>query len=142
MAPAQASNAPEAAVGLVRIESDRSVEDTAKRLEGVLQARGLTVFAKIDHEMGARSVGLDLRPTQIVIFGNPRVGTPLMQCAQSVAIDLPQKALIWEDAGGQVWIGYNAPSYLKTRHSLSGCEEVLGKVETALDTIAREAAAN
>lgn len=139
LSPAQATEATD---GLVRVESNGSVEETARRLEALLGDRGLQVFARVDHTEGARGVGLDLRPTQLLIFGNPKVGTPLMQCNQSAAIDLPQKALVWEDAAGQVWIGYNDPDYLKTRHNLVGCEAPLERVKQALRAITAEAAQN
>ncbi|WP_165856862.1 DUF302 domain-containing protein [Marinobacter sp. JSM 1782161] len=124
-----------AADGLITVQSPHSVETTADNLEAVLDAKGMTVFTRIDHALGAREAGLDLRPTEVVIFGNPKVGTPLMQCTQSVAIDLPQKALIWQDAEGQVWVGYNDPQYLKERHDIEGCDEVVGKIEKALGAL-------
>ena len=99
----------------------------------------MTVMARVNHQQGAEKAGLELRPTEVVIFGNPKVGTPLMQCAQSVAIDLPQKALIWEDANGEVWLGYNDPQYLKGRHDIEGCDEVLDKVSGALGNFAKAA---
>ena len=126
--------------GLVKVESNHSVEDTVQRLEALLNEKGLTIFAKIDHAAGASSVGQELRPTQLVIFGNPKVGTPLMQCSQSTAIDLPQKALIWMDETGKVWIGYNDPEYLDLRHDLSGCEAPLEKVKQALSSLTQAAA--
>ena len=98
----------------------------------LLKQKGMTVFARVDHSAGAAKVGKALRDTQLVLFGNPKVGTPLMQCAQSVAIDLPQKALIWKDEAGQVWLSYNDPAYLATRHQIQGCDEVLEKVSGAL----------
>ncbi len=128
------------AAGLVRVESTYSVAETVSRFESVLEERGLTLFTTVDHAMGAESVDLELRPTQLILFGNPRVGTPLMQCRQSVAIDLPQKALVWEDAEGSVWIGYNDPTYLDTRHDLAGCEETLDMVTRALNSLAEAAA--
>ena len=128
-------------LGIVAVQSAYSVEETADRLAALIEQRGLTLFARVDHEAGARSVNLDLRPTQLVIFGNPQVGTPLMQCSQSVAIDLPQKALIWEDQAGQVWLGYNNPSYLMDRHNLTGCEPVIGQIEGALRGLASNATA-
>ncbi|WP_228160700.1 DUF302 domain-containing protein [Marinobacter bohaiensis] len=124
-----------AADGLITVQSPHSVETTADNLEDALDAKGMTVFTRIDHALGAREAGLDLRPTEVVIFGNPNVGTPLMQCTQSVAIDLPQKALIWQDAEGQVWVGYNDPQYLKERHDIEGCDEVIGKIEKALGAL-------
>ncbi len=122
--------------GMVAIKSAHSVADTADKLEGILKNKGMKVFARIDHAAGAASVGNDLRPTQLVIFGNPKVGSPLMLCAQSIAIDLPQKALIWEDESGQVWLGYNDPAYLQERHSVQVCDPVLAKVSKALGAFA------
>lgn len=125
--------------GLVNVKSAHSVKDTADRLEKALTNKGMTVFIRIDHAAGAKKVGLTLPPTELVIFGNPKVGTPLMQCSRSVAIDLPQKALIWEDDQGQVWLTYNDPAYLATRHAISGCEAVLEKVGGALQNFAAAA---
>jgi uncharacterized protein (DUF302 family) len=101
----------------------------------------MTVFARIDHAAGAAKAGKSLPPTELVIFGNPKVGTPLMLCSRSIAIDLPQKALIWEDASGAVWISYNDPQFLKLRHNTQGCDPVLGKIATALANFANKAAA-
>ncbi|WP_148862138.1 DUF302 domain-containing protein [Marinobacter fonticola] len=128
-----------AAEGLVTVKSSHSVNDTADKLKDVLNAKGMTVFKRINHTDGAKGVGLDLRPTELIVFGNPKVGTPLMQCAQSVAIDLPQKALVWEDADGQVWLGYNDPQYLKKRHNIEGCDEEMEKIEAALRSLAKAA---
>ncbi|MBZ2169488.1 DUF302 domain-containing protein [Marinobacter sp. F4216] len=130
------SGLAQAADGLIAVKSNHSVSDTTERLVAALQDKGMMVMNRIDHAAGAGSVGAELRPTEVVIFGNPKVGTPLMQCAQSVAVDLPQKALIWEDNEGQVWLGYNDPAYLKARHGIEGCDEVLAKVEAALDNFA------
>ncbi|MEM8604355.1 MAG: DUF302 domain-containing protein [Cyanobacteria bacterium P01_H01_bin.121] len=99
----------------------------------------MTQFARIDHAAGAESVDLELRPTQLIIFGNPKVGTPLMQCNQQTAIDLPQKALIWEDEAGQVWMSYNDPQYLGQRHTLDACAEVLGRIEMVLANLVNAA---
>ena len=125
--------------GLINIKSAHGVQMTADRLESVLKEKGMTVFIRIDHSRGAKKVGKDLRPTELVIFGNPEAGTPLMQCAQRVAIDLPQKALIWEDADDQVWLSYNSPIYLKERHEITGCDKVLANIEKALGNFARKA---
>ena len=125
--------------GLVNVKSTHSVKDTADRLEKALATKGMTVFIRIDHAAGAKKVGLALPPTELVIFGNPKVGTPLMQCSRSVAIDLPQKALIWEDDQGQVWLTYNDPAYLATRHAITGCKAVLEKVGGALKNFAAAA---
>ncbi len=128
-----------AANGVVDVKSNHSVADTADKLVAALEAKGMTVFARVDHAAGAATIDADLRPTELVLFGNPKVGTPLMQCSQSVGIDLPQKALIWEDSEGQVWLSYNDPTYLVTRHDLGDCEEVLGKVSKALANFAAAA---
>jgi uncharacterized protein (DUF302 family) len=107
--------------GLVAIKSPHSPKDTMDRLEALLKQKGLTIFARIDHAVGAARVGQTLRPTEVLIFGNPQGGTPFMQCAQTVGIDLPLKALVWQDASGQVWLGYNDPSFLAQRHGASPC---------------------
>lgn len=112
---------------------------TSERLVKALQAKGMTVFARIDHAAGAQSVGQTLRATEVVVFGNPKVGTLLMQCSQSTAIDLPQKALIWEDQDGQVWLSYNHPQYLAKRHHIENCGEILVKIEQALSNFAQAA---
>jgi uncharacterized protein (DUF302 family) len=125
--------------GMISIKSSHDVKITADRLENNLKAKGMTVFIRINHAEGARKVGKKLRPTELIIFGNPKVGTPLMQCGQSVAIDLPQKALIWEDEAGQVWLSYNDPEYLAKRHGIKGCVDVIKKIETALGNFAKAA---
>ena len=104
--------------GLVCVQSRHSVKATIDRLEAALNASGVTVFARIDHAAGAASVGMELRPTEVLIFGNPRAGTPLMQAGQSIGLDLPLKMLAWEDAGGSVWLTYNDPTWLAARHGL------------------------
>jgi uncharacterized protein (DUF302 family) len=104
--------------GLTVLPSAFGVTETMDRLEAAVEAKGLTVFARVDHAGGAKAVGLDLRPTELLIFGNARGGTPLMQAAQSIGIDLPLKALVWEDEAGKVWLGYNAPAWLARRHGL------------------------
>jgi len=125
--------------GLISVKSSHDVKATADRLENILNQKGMTVFIRINHSAGARKVGKKLRPTELVVFGNPKVGTPLMQCSQSVAIDLPQKALIWQDDKGQAWLTYNDPNYLAQRHGLSECTEVIKKVEKALSNFAKAA---
>lgn len=130
-----------AAEGMIDVKSAHSVAATADRLESILNAKGMTVFARIDHAAGARKAGKTMAPTELVVFGNPKVGTPLMLCSRSIAIDLPQKALIWEDDSGAVWISYNDPQYLKLRHNTQGCDPVLQKVATALGNFAGKAAA-
>ncbi len=125
-----------AAEGLFSLPSKHSVKITADRLASLLESKGMTVFARIDHAEGARKADIELRPTTLVIFGNPKVGSPLMQCSQTTAIDLPQKALIWQDEKGSVWLSYNEPSYLKARHQIAGCDKVLEKVSGALNGFA------
>ena len=127
--------------GMISIKSAHSVAQTADRLESVLNSKGMTVFTRIDHAAGARKVGKTLAPTELVIFGNPKIGTPLMHCSHSIAIDLPQKALIWQDQAGQVWFSYNDPQYLALRHNPTGCDEVLKKVAAALGNFANKATA-
>ena len=127
--------------GMISIKSAHTVAVTADRLEKILVSKGMTVFKRIDHAAGAQKVGKTLRPTELVIFGNPKVGTPLMLCRQSVAIDLPQKALIWQDEAGQVWFSYNDPKYLAMRHNIQGCDKVLKKVAGALGNFAKKASA-
>lgn len=127
--------------GLITVKSAHDVKTTADRLEKVLKDKGMTVFARIDHAAGAQKAGLELAPTELVVFGNPKVGTPLMHCGRSAAIDLPQKALIWEDAAGVVWLSYNDPRYLAERHGIEGCEKVLKKIEGALGMFAGAAVA-
>ncbi|MEM7255362.1 MAG: DUF302 domain-containing protein [Pseudomonadota bacterium] len=117
--------------GLVVQKSQHDVATTTERLVTVINKKGLKHFATIDHAAGAAKAGHELPGTTLVIFGNPKIGTPLMKCSRTVAIDLPQKALIWENADG-VWIGYNAPKYLDGRHGLSECAGVLKKVAGAL----------
>jgi uncharacterized protein (DUF302 family) len=104
--------------GLAHLASPHSVPETLKRLEAILQAKGVTVFARVDHSGEAEKAGLKMDPTQLLIFGSPKAGTPLMVAAPSLAIDLPLKALVWQDPGGKVWISYNTPEYLKQRHNI------------------------
>lgn len=126
--------------GLVNVKSNHNVKMTADKLEGILKSKGMTVFTRINHAAGAKKVGKELRPTELVIFGNPKVGTPLMQCAQTVAIDLPQKMLIWQDAAGATWLTYNDPTHLMRRHKIKGCDPVIEKVKGALSNFANAAA--
>ena len=125
--------------GLISVKSAHDVTTTADRLENILKQKGMNVFIRINHAQGAQKVGKELRPTELLIFGNPKVGTPLMQCRQSVAIDLPQKALIWQDDQGQVWLSYNDPTYLVDRHEITGCAEVVKKIKGALGNFAKAA---
>ena len=120
------AGAVSAADGLVTLKSPHSVKDTMSRLEEAVKQRGLNVFARVDHAAGAAKVGKTLRPTEVLIFGNPQGGTPFMECEQTVGIDLPLKALVWEDAAAQVWVGYNDPGYLAQRHGVPACPVVEG----------------
>lgn len=115
-----------AADGLVAVKSPFAAKETMNRFEENAKQRGLNIFARIDHAAGAAKVGKMLRPTEVLIFGNPMGGTPLMECAQSAGIDLPLKALVWEDAQGQVWLGYNDPAFLAKRHEVGQCPVVAG----------------
>ena len=118
------SLAAQAADGLIAVKSPHSVADTATKLVAVLQERGLKLFARVDHAGGAASINQKLRPTEVLIFGNPQGGTPFMACQQSVGIDLPLKALVWQDEAGQVWFGYNDPAWLAARHGATACPVV------------------
>ncbi len=110
-----------AADGLVALKSPHSAQETMNRLETMVKERGLNVFARIDHAAGAAKVGKSLRPTELLIFGNPQGGTPFMECAQTIGIDLPLKALVWQDESAQVWLGYNDPAFVAQRHAAKDC---------------------
>ncbi len=129
-----------AAEGVIDVQSSFTVAETANRLEHVLQEKGMTIFDRVEHSQAAGKIGIEMRDTVLIIFGNPKVGSPLMKCRQSVAIDLPQKALIWQDEKGIVWVSYNDPRYLERRHEITGCEEVIAKIENALADIVKAAA--
>jgi uncharacterized protein (DUF302 family) len=105
--------------GLVTLPSPYPVDETLDRLESVLRAKGATIFARIDHRAGAERVGLAMRPAQVLIFGNPKIGPPVMNAAPTIAIDLPFKALAWEDTGGAVWLSCNSAQYLARRHKVA-----------------------
>ena len=127
-----------AADGLIALESPRGAKETMDRLESVVKEKGLNVFARIDHAAGAARIGRNLRATELLIFGNPQGGTPLMECAQSAGIDLPLKALVWQDEAGRVWIGYNDPAYLAARHGAASCPAATGLAK-ALAGLVQEA---
>ena len=110
--------APTTDNGIIHQPSTHSVDATVEKLKGILQAKGVTLFALVDHSGEAEKVGMQMPPTKLLIFGNPKAGTPLMLAAPSSAIDLPLKLLIWEDVQGEVWITYNSPAYLQERHGL------------------------
>lgn len=127
--------------GLVTVKSNHSVAATADRFAALVKEKGLNLFARIDHTANAAKAELELKPTQVILFGNPKAGTPLMNCAPTVAIDLPQKALFWEDNNGDTWLGYNDPSYLKARHDIVDCDPVLEKISGLLNSLATAATA-
>jgi uncharacterized protein (DUF302 family) len=120
---------------MIRKESALPFTDTVARFEAVIKDRGLTQFAKIDHAAGAKKVGQDLRPTTLIIFGSPAVGTPLIQAQQTMGLALPLKALVWQDAGGKVWIGYDAPSDMAKQHAIAADHPVVQKITGALNGI-------
>jgi len=135
-----AVTAASAGEGLVTVKSSYNAKETADRVERLAKERGMTLFDRIDHAEGARTVGMPLRPTEVLIFGNPKGGTPLMMCEQRAGIDLPLKMLVWEDENGAVWIGYIDPEVLKDRYAITGCDEVLGKMKGFLGKLASDAA--
>lgn len=126
--------------GLTTIQSSFGPQDTVRRLEAAVKAKGMTVFARIDHAAGAAEVGLALRPTELLIFGNAKGGTPLMQSDQTMGIDLPLRALVWQDAAGNTWLSYNDPSWLAQRHGL-GAETAttVRALTAALNALAKAA---
>jgi uncharacterized protein (DUF302 family) len=129
-----------AAQGLTTLRSSYGPKDTMNRLEAEVRAKGMTVFARIDHAAGAIAVGLSLRPTEVLIFGNAKAGTPLMQSVQTIGIDLPLKALVWQDGSGDTWLSYNDPAWLAQHHGLGGeTEAAIGTMTAALDAVAKAA---
>lgn len=135
---AAADSSPDDA--LVVKKSAHSVAATLDKLEGIVTSKGFTVFARIDHAAGAAKVGQSLRPTQLLIFGNPKVGTALMSSRQSAGLDLPIRVAAWEDASGQVWIGYTAPAALAERHGITDRDPVIEKMTGALGNLTGAAA--
>ena len=125
--------------GMMRVKSAHSAKVTMDRFEAAVKAKSMNVFARIDHAAGAQRVSKTLRPTEVLIWGNPQSGTPLMECAQTVGIDLPQKTLVWQDAGGDVYVGYNDPAHLMQRHGGYGCDALVANVRNALAGFAKEA---
>jgi uncharacterized protein (DUF302 family) len=123
--------------GIIDNPGNHSVDETAEKLQAILRAKGIALFALVDHSGEAAKVGMKMRPTKLLIFGNPKAGTPLMQASPSIAIDLPLKILIWEDAAGKVWVSYNSAAYLRERHHLP---EELERNIAVVETLAAEAA--
>ena len=121
--------------GIMAVRSPHSQADTLARLEAQVRQRNLAVVARVDHAAGAQRAGQSLRPTEVMIFGNPQAGTPLMLCEQGMGIDLPMKALVWTDAAGQTWLSYNDPAWLVHRHGVGDCPAA-GNVSKALAAIA------
>jgi uncharacterized protein (DUF302 family) len=128
--------------GLTSVVSNFGPKETMDRLEGEIRAKGLNVFARIDHADGAAEAGLELRPTNLIIFGNARGGTPLMQASQTAGIDLPLKVLVWQDTAGKTWLSYNDPSWIAQRHHLGVKAEVIDKLSAALSDISARTANN
>ena len=125
-------------LGLISFQSDFTASETANRLVNLINQKGLLLVTRVDHQQNAQDAGLTLNPTEVILFGNPALGTPIMQCAQAAAIDLPQKMLVTEDDQGRVWLSYNDPSYLRDRHSIIGCDQELATISAALEGLALE----
>ncbi len=123
--------------GLIHLPSHHSVDDTVQGLQTLLKEKNISIFALVDHSGEAAKVGLQMRPTKLLIFGNPKGGTPLMQAAPTTAIDLPLKALAWEDAEGRVWLTYNDPAYLQHRHEFP--EQLIGNLSAVNGLLAKAA---
>ena len=128
--------------GLTSIQSSFGPKETMDRVEAEVRAKGLIVFARIDHAAGAAEVGLLLAPTDLIIFGNARGGTPLMQSVQTVGIDLPLKILVWQDAASSTWISYNEPRWIARRHGVADTESTIEKMTDVLSAIAKKAASS
>jgi uncharacterized protein (DUF302 family) len=136
MPQATRKTAPETSNGIISKPSNHSVDGTVEKLKNILQSKGVTLFALIDHSGEAEKAGMNMRPTKLLIFGSPKAGTPLMLVAPSSAIDLPLKILVWEDAQGKVWLSYNSPEYLRERHGLP--RELLQNI-AVVETLAAKA---
>jgi uncharacterized protein (DUF302 family) len=134
---ADLSMTPNKGKGIIDIPSSHPVDETVEKLKGILQAKGVTLFALVDHSGEAKKVGMKMRPTKLLIFGNPKAGTPVMLAAPTSAIDLPLKILVWEAAQGKVWVSYNSPDYLQDRHGIP--QELLQNI-AVVETLATKAA--
>jgi uncharacterized protein (DUF302 family) len=131
---------PQGVQGMVAVKSVYGVKVTMDRFEEAVKAASMNVFARVDHAAGAQRIGKTLRPTEVLIWGSPPGGTPMMECAQTAGIDLPQKALVWQDAKGDVYLGWNDAAYLvNVRHNTPGCEAVTANVSKALAGFAKRA---
>ena len=134
-----ASGYANATESLISIESQHSAKQTADKFASIVEKKGLTLFARIDHQKNAAGANLALRETEVIIFGNPKVGTPVMQCSQQAAIDFPQKVLVWTDAENKTWLSYNNPEYIKERHNIKGCDKILTKIAGVLSALTNAA---
>ena len=126
--------------GLTTIPSSLGPKETMDRLVAEIRAKGMNVFARIDHSAGAAEVGLKLRSTELILFGNALGGTPLMQSVQTVGIDLPLKVLVWQDAEAKTWVSYNEPRWIARRHGVTSAEQVVNKMTDMLSAMLRKAA--
>jgi len=129
-----------AADGLVTKHSSHSVSVTADRFVAALKEKGITLVARVNHAGAAKQAGMELRPTELLVFGNPKLGTPLMQSDQTVGIDLPLKVLVWQDARGNVWVGYDSPKSIVARRGISNRADIVKKMSGALDALTSAAA--
>ena len=129
-----------AADGMIATKSSMGAKETMDRFESVVKQKGMTVFLRVDHAAGAAKVDKKLRATELLVFGNPKGGTPLLECAQTSGIDLPLKALVWEDPAGQVWLGYNDPAFIAARHQAAQCS-IVGAMTKTLAGFVKEALA-
>jgi uncharacterized protein (DUF302 family) len=127
--------------GLTICSSSNGPRETVDKLAAAVTGRGMAILARIDHAAAAAKVGMELRPTEVLLFGNPRTGTPLMQSAQTIGIDLPLEALVWQDETGKTWLAYNDPTSLAKRHALARMDRILGAMADALAAVADEATA-
>ncbi len=125
--------------GFIIKQSNYSVTETINRLENILTKKGITIFARISHDKNAKNVGLQLRPTELLIFGNPKLGTHFFTANQTAGIDLPMKALAWQDENGAVWLGYNSPKYIAKRHNITNRENIVIKMTNALNAFTTKA---
>jgi len=126
--------------GVISVKSKFAVAHTADRFIGIVKKKGMKVMAHVKHDKGAKNVGIEIKPTELIVFGNPKIGSPMIACERSIAIDLPQKLLVWEDKNGQVWMSYNDPIYIADRHKLKDeCRGGLTKIAGALNKLSSKA---
>ena len=131
---------PQGVHGMIAIKSAHSAKVTMDRYEAAVKAAAMNIFARVDHAAGAQRVGKTLRPTEVLIWGSPQAGTPMLECSQTVGIDLPQKALVWQDASGDVYLAWNDPVHLvTTRHETKGCEGVTTSIAQSMANFAKQA---